>query len=74
MNDLTLAMSCSKAGGGGCVSKYDSAENKVNVDMMGQRQAVNGARERCTDHLIGSYVMLCYSERNLSLSIHSIPH
>lgn len=26
MKDLTLAMSCSRVGGGGCVLKYDSAE------------------------------------------------
>jgi hypothetical protein len=40
--DLTLAMSCSKVGGGGCVLKYDSAENKVrsesNVVMTEQGQ------------------------------------
>jgi hypothetical protein len=46
MNDLTLAMSCSKAGGGGCVLKYDSAENKVNVVMMEQRQAGSGSGAR----------------------------
>ena len=41
-------MSCSKFGGGGCVLKYDSAENKVrsesNVVMVEQRQALIGAR------------------------------
>ena len=49
MKDLTSAMSFSRVDGGGCVLKYDSAENKdrsgSGVAMMEQRQALNGARE-----------------------------
>jgi hypothetical protein len=64
-------MSCSKVGGGGCVLKYDSAENKVrsesNVVMMEQRQDQSGARG--VQHTITDR-WLCYSEqaRNLFLA------